>query len=92
MRSEMPSAAVVRAKNCENCNRAESHVRRRHVVEAGTEAEADRFLCAHCTGGMLDIGHVVTPFSMDDAAEYVHWLQAPRVRSVVNAARWSEPA
>ena len=87
-----PSAELVRATRCEGCNREEPHVRRRHVAEAGTTAEADRFLCTHCAGGMVQLGHSVVPFTARDRNEYDRWINAPRALSVLTVVRLQESA
>lgn len=89
-----PNAELVRATHCEGCNRAESHVRRRRVVEAGTRAAQHRFLCAHCAGGMVEIGHKVEPFTVADRAEFETWMnrRSAPVLSVASVVRLQEEA
>lgn len=73
-----PSAALVAAMHCINCNKVEDHVRIRKVTEPVTGAEQRRSVCAHCAGGMLEMGCTVDPFTARDRFEYERWINAPR--------------
>lgn len=69
------------ASRCTDCAHTETHTRLRQITEAGTGAHDARFTCAHCAGGMVQMGHTVQPFTTADRAEYESWLERrPAVR------------